>query len=148
MAEAQADLPGARPEHCCVIGREVILSLLDGDQPLATDEDVVYVCNDVDVAMDSAGQRFIACAHPAHGHAPPYADLARRIAEIQRSLGNAAPQCPICGGSGWLPLGSGAAHRQYALMRATGYFRALQIPQLERTGDGHGAIQNPMSSLR
>lgn len=153
MAEAQTDLPGARVAQRRVIARDVVLPLLEGTTPAVADEDVIFACEDVDVAMNSAGQRFVACAHPTHGHAPRYADLARRMAAVRHSLAGQAPSCCICGGSGWLPLGSGAAHQQYALMRAIGFFRGLPIPQLVRearvqgAGDGHTS-HHPMPGVR
>lgn len=154
MAKAEADIPGAPAARRCAIGREAVLPLLDGAGASTDDAGaVVYVCEEVDVAMDSAGQRFVACAHPTHGHAPQYADLARRMASVRRGLAGPAQPCVVCGGSGWLPLASSAAHQQHALMRAIGYFRGLPIPQLERAarlrgeGDGHPS-QHPLSGVR
>lgn len=132
MDEAQADLPRARSSRSRVVAREAVLPLLEGADLSPEDVEVVFICGDVDVAMDSGGQRFIACAHPSHGHAPRYAELARRMAAIRRTLGNPEQACRICGGSGWLSIHSGAAHQQYALMRAIGFFRGVPIPQLAR----------------
>jgi hypothetical protein len=96
------------------------------------DDEVVFSCEDVEIAKDSAGQRFIACAHPVHGYAQKYAELARRVAEIRRMVNRGEEPCRLCGGTGWLPLSSAPAHRQYALMRAIGFFRGVPIPQVAR----------------
>ena len=109
-----------------------MLSLLDGAAPSGADAEVVFSCEGVEIAKDIAGQRFVACAHPAHGYAPKYAELARRMAAIRRIVNGGEEPCRLCHGTGWLPLSSGAAHRQYALMRAIGFFRGVLIPQLER----------------
>jgi hypothetical protein len=109
-----------------------VLPLLEGTTPAVADEDVIFACEDVDVAMNSAGQRFVACAHPTHGHAPRYAELVKRMAAIGcRSIGK-QQACVLCGGGGWLPINGASAHQQYALMRAIGYFRGLPLPQLVR----------------
>lgn len=132
MAEAQADLQRASPVHRRAVSSDLVLPLLEGFKPEETGEEVVFECEGVDIAMDSIGQRFVACVHPSHGHAPRYAELAKRMAAIRCRPIDKQLHCALCGGSGWLPINSGAAQQQYALMRAIGFFRGLPIPQLAR----------------
>lgn len=102
--------------------------------------DAVLVCEEMPVFRIKDGAVEQACTRSIHGVHRRYKAAARALEKV--IWNTEQPECPDCGGSGWLSIDTNGAARNRVLSVVCGVFRGIQLPRSPDCLTGEELVAN------